>query len=436
MAEQQKEVVFLGNVCAEPDVRDSETKLVICDIELINGTKDLLGGKILLSVKKYPEYKYGDRIEATGKLESPYFFEDNFKSFDYKRYLAKDGIYAIMRYPKIKSSDKIDAPSNAFDALYKNCFSRILDFKGKLRQVIYQNLSPPHSLMLGSIILGDKKRISDDMKEKLNITGTRHITCISGMHIIILSGMLMRLWLALGLWRNQAFYLTIIPLAFFIIMVGAPASAVRAGIMAGMILFAQKIERLRSADRAIVFAAVLILFFNPLLLRSDIGFQLSFLASIGIIYLNPIIQNFYQQSKLKKYFQLSQDFLKSTWDIVFMSLSAQVFTLPILIYNFGYVSLVVVLTNILIIPVLPFIFGIGFLFIFLGVFCGVLGWLLSLPCWLLLSYIIIVIEKFSNVPFASYNLNMPWVIIPVFYIILGIIVRNFYKKSKEPFFLQ
>ena len=206
--------------------------------------------------------------------------------------------------------------------------------------------------------------------------------------------------------------------------------------MAGMILFAQKIERLRSADRAIVFAAVLILFFNPLLLRSDIGFQLSFLASIGIIYLNPIVQNFYQKSKLKKYFQPSAYSLKSIWDVVFMSLSAQVFTLPILIYNFGYVSLVVILTNILIIPVLPFIFGIGFLFIFSGVFCGVLGWLLSLPCWLLLSYIIIVIERFSNVPFASYNLNMPWIIIPVFYVILGIIVRSFYKKSKEPFFLQ
>ena len=436
MAEQQKEVVFLGSVCAEPDVRDAITKLVICDIELVGNQQNFADGKVLINVRKYPEYKYGDRIKIAGKLELPSFFDDSANSFDYRRYLAKDGIYAIMRYSKVTLSDEFDTSSNIFDTLRKNCFSAILDFKGKLRQVIYQNLSPPHSLMLGSIILGDKKRISDEMKEKLNITGTRHITCISGMHIIILSGMLMRLWLVLGLWRNQAFYLTIIPLALFIIMVGAPASAVRAGIMAGMILFAQKIERLRSADRAIVFAAVLILFFNPLLLIGDIGFQLSFLASIGIIYLDPIAQNFYKESKLKKYFQISVGSLKSTWDIVFMSLSAQIFTLPILIYNFGYVSLVVIFTNILIIPILPFIFGMGFLFIFSGMFCGLLGWLLSLPCWLILSYIIIVIEKFSNIPFASCSLNMHWIIIPVFYIVLGMIVRHFYRKSKEPFFLR
>jgi competence protein ComEC len=436
MAEQQQEVVLQGSVCAEPDVRDTITKLTICNIELNNNSQNFLNGKVLINVERYPEYKYGDRVEATGKLELPTLFEDSKNPFNYMRYLAKDGIYATMRYSKHKLSDEPDTSSNIFGTLHKNCFSAILTFKGKLRQVIYQNLSPPHSLMLGSIILGDKKRISDEMKEKLNITGTRHITCISGMHIIILSGMLMRLWLAIGLWRNQAFYLTIIPLIFFIIMVGAPASAVRAGIMAGMILFAQKIDRLRSADRAIVFAAVLILFFNPLLLRSDIGFQLSFLASIGIIYLNPIVQDFYEQNKLKKYFELSLGSLKSFWDIVFMSLSAQIFTLPVLIYNFGYVSLVVIFTNILIIPVLPFIFGIGFLFILLGVFSNLLAWLLSLPCWLLLSYIIVVIEKFSNVPFVFCNLNMHWIIIPVFYVILGIIVRHFYKKFKEPFFLK
>jgi competence protein ComEC len=436
MAEQQQEVVLFGNVCAEPDVRDTITKLVICDIELVGSQQNFANGKILVNVKKYPEYRYGDKVEIAGKLELPAFFENSENSFDYRKYLAKDGIYATMYYSKVKLCKEAGAEANILTSLSRRCFAQILDFKGKLRQVIYQNLSPPHSLILGSIILGDKKRISDEMKEKLNITGTRHITCISGMHIIILSGMLMRLWLAIGLWRNQAFYLTIIPLIFFIIMVGAPASAIRAGIMAGMILFAQKIERLRSADRAIVFAAVVILFFNPLLLSSDIGFQLSFLASIGIIYLNPITQDFYQQSKLKKYFQLTVGSLKSTWDIVFMSLSAQIFTLPILIYNFGYVSLVVIFTNILIIPILPFIFGMGFLFIFSGVFCGLLAWLLSLPCWLLLSYIIIVIEKFSNVPFASCNLNIHWIVIPAFYIILGIIVRHFYRKSKEPFFLR
>jgi competence protein ComEC len=432
MAGQNQENVFFGTVCAEPDVRKTTTKLSICEIESLDNSENFLDGKILITVKKYPEYKYGDNIKIIGTLEEPVVFD----SFDYKKYLAKDGICAVMYFPKIKLLDKTNVSKTFLNTLVENSFGAILDFKKKLKRVISQNLSPPQSSILGSIILGDKRKISDQWKEKLNITGTRHITCISGMHIIILSGMLMRLGIALGLWRRTAFYFTVFLLFLFIIMVGAPPSAMRAGIMAGMILFAQKIGRLRSADRAIVFAAVLILFFNPFLLSRDIGFQLSFLASIGIIYLHPIAQNFYPGKMIKQYFQLSQDSIRSIWDIVFMSLSAQIFTLPILIYNFGYVSLVVIFTNILIIPILPLIFGLGFVFILLGAVCGFLGWLLSLPCWLLLTYIIIVVEKFSLLSYASYNLTVPWMFIPVFYIILGIIVWHYNKKFSLPRFLR
>ncbi|GAI24799.1 unnamed protein product, partial [marine sediment metagenome] len=152
-------------VSQEPDVRMDNVKLTI-KVESL--------GKVLVTTSRYPEYQYGDELKITGNLQIPYVFED----FNYQNYLAKDGIYSVMYYPEIKyirgSTSKI--------------YRRILQFKDKLRESIYQNLSPPQSSILGAILLGDKRRLSEELKEKLNVAGVRHITAISGMHIMILSG--------------------------------------------------------------------------------------------------------------------------------------------------------------------------------------------------------------------------------------------------------
>ena len=117
-------------------------------------------------------------------------------------------------------------------------------------------------------------------------------------------------------------------IAFFIIMTGFQSSAVRAGIMGGLFLLGQYLGRMSVSSRSIVIAAALMLAHNPLLLKLDVGFQLFFLAMIGIIYLMPVFQDWFR--KIPAMFQLR--------NILAMTLSAQIFTLPILIYNFGYLS--------------------------------------------------------------------------------------------------
>ncbi|MCK4520259.1 ComEC/Rec2 family competence protein [Candidatus Parcubacteria bacterium] len=399
----EQKITLTGIVDAEPDTRENHTQLTI----KINKSK------ILVTAGAYPQYQYGDRLEIKGRLETPKVFED----FNYKDYLAKDGIYSVMYYPEIR---KINEGRAFVGSLV---YSKILGFKNKLRESIFQNLSPPQSSILGAIILGDKRRISDEWKQKLNITGTRHITCVSGMHIVILAGILMWIGMALGLWRTQAFYFAIVFLILFIIMVGFPASAVRAGIMGGMFLFAEKIGRMRVADRALVFAAALMLFHNPLLLRYDVGFQLSFLATLGIIYLMPVFQDY-----LKK---IPIDFIKS---ILAMTLAAQVFTLPILIYNFGYISLVSPITNILIVPFIPFIMIFGFVSGFLGMVWQALGWIFSLPVWFLLTYITKVVDFFSQLPFAYLTIeNISWLWLLIAYLILAIITWHLNEKQKLKF---
>ncbi len=392
-------IILTGRISQEPDVREKHTQLILEAGE----------GKILVFTYRFPEYNYGDRLEIKGELETPEIFED----FNYQGYLSKDGIYSIIYFPQVK---KIEGGSASL-----NFYSLILGFKSKLRKSLYENISPPQSAILGAIILGDKKQISEEYKEKLNITGTRHITCVSGLHIVLLAGILMWLGMALGLWKSQAFYFAIVVLFLYIIMIGAPASAVRAGIMGGLFLLAEKTGRMNKSDRALVLAAALMLFYNPLLLRYDVGFQLSFLATLGIIHLMPFFQH-----RLKK---IPLEFVRN---ILAMTFSAYVFTLPILIYNFGYVSLVSPIANVLIVPLLPFIMIFGLVSGLVGIFWQFLGWIFSLPNWFFLTYIVKTIDFFSQLPVAFVAINnMHWLWVIVYYLVLVYLVRHLNQRQNQ-----
>ncbi|MFH1401404.1 MAG: ComEC/Rec2 family competence protein [Parcubacteria group bacterium] len=397
-------ISLIGIVANEPDIRTGSIKLII----------DSGQGKILVTTNRYPEYNYGDKLKLTGKLKTP---ADDLEGFNYKDYLSKDGTYSEMSWPEIEK---------VFEKQGNPVYSTILSFKERLRQVIYQNLSPPQSSVLGAVILGDKRQISEDLKSKLNIAGVRHITAISGMHITILAGLLMYCGLALGFWREQVFYFTVILLILYIIMVGAPASAVRAGIMGGIVLFGQKTGRISTSSRALIFVAAAMLFQNPLILKLDIGFQLSFLAVMGIIYLMPLFQNLI--------FMIPNPGIFPLKNILSMTLAAQIFTLPILIYNFGYFSLAAPLTNILIVPLIPFIMVFGFIFSLVGIFLPVMGWVFSWPSWFLLAYIIKIINFFSMISFAKLELkNIHWLWLASFYLVLVFFIWRWEQNQKLKF---
>jgi len=233
----------------------------------------------------------------------------------------------------------------------------------------------------------------------------------------------MTILIGLGLWRQQAFWFSIILIALFIIITGLQPSAIRAGIMGGLFLLGQYLGRMGVSSRSIVLAAALMLVQNPLLLRLDVGFQLSFLAMMGIIYLMPIFQDWF-----KKIPDSSQ--LRS---ILAMTLSAQVFTLPILIYNFGYISFVAPITNVLIVPLLYWIMLFGFVFAFLGIIWQPLGWILSLPVWFLLTYITKIVNISLKLPFAFKTLEISWIWLVIFYLILGLITWRLQESQKLRF---
>jgi len=396
--------IFNGKIIKEPDVRATNTKYTIQTEE----------GRILVTTGVYPEYEYGDVLEIKGELEIPTVFED----FNYKNYLAKDGIYYVFYYPKIKVLEK-----NKGNFIYQAIFK----FKNKIKQGIEKIMPFPEVSILQAITLGYKQALSDETKETLNITGIRHIVAISGMHIVILSWIIMYLLIGIGLWRTQAFYFAIALMILFIIMVGAPASAVRAGIMAGILLLGEKIGRLRNSGRIAVFAGSIMLAFNPLLLRYDVGFQLSFLAVLGIIYIKPIFDKWIEK------WQKKQE-ISSTLQIITMTLAAQIATLPILIYNFGRISFISPLANVLIVPLLPFIMSLGLAFNIGTIIWPFLGKILVWPLYIGLAYITHLTNFLSQIPFAAKEIiNVHWAWLIGYYILLVGFIWLYKKKTKSEY---
>lgn len=408
------QVFMTGVVAGEPDVRDTFQKLKV----------EVGDSVILVTTNRYPEYKYLDTVKITGKLETPSVTD----TFNYKNYLLKDHIYSIMGFPKISA---LGGPASGGEvgkikpSIFQKIYSWILFFKGKIRESIKHNFLPPQSSILEGTILGDNGAMTNDLKVKLNITGLRHVIAVSGTHVVILASIIMFLLLAMGFWRGQAFYIAMVFICTYIVLTGLPSSGVRAGIMGGVYLLSQKIGRQTMSSRLITLACSIMLLINPLLLIYDVGFQLSFLAVLGLIYLDPLIKKFIKV--------FTKDKAENLVSIVSTTFAAQIFTLPVMVYNFGNISFVAPVTNFLVLPIVSWLMGLGFLASIAGVFSSWLGWILSVPCWLLLTYFVKVIDFFSQ-PWAMKTVqNIHWAWLAISYLTIASVTSYLNRKYTRKF---
>jgi len=264
--------------------------------------------------------------------------------------------------------------------------------KEKFREIINSNLPNPESAILAGILLGDKVSFSHEWKQKLSNTGTSHIVAVSGMNIVMLSQILVVFGVALGFYRRQALFFSLILIWLFIALIGFQVSAIRAGVMGSILIVCGLLGRQNASFRALVLAVAVMLAVNPLLLRYNLSFQLSVLATLGLIQLGGIIK-----SKLSELKIFSNKGLAET---ISATLSAQIFTLPLLIYTFNVVSLVGLLVNVLIVPLLSVVMVLGIVFLLGGLIYNPLGVVLAWPVGVLLSFIVWVIDVFSKIPFA------------------------------------
>lgn len=371
------QLTFEAVVIEPPDVRIDHAKLTVKAARL-DGQK--ISGKVLVSTGLYPQRQYGDQLLVTCLLKSP----EPFDGFAYDRYLAKSKIYSQCSRPRLKFLESGQA----------NWFLQyIYQFKDKLQATINQNLPEPQASLFSAITLGNRRGVPAEVTESFSRTGTSHLIAISGLHITLIIAILSQLTLGLYISRRQSFWLITIILGLYLVLIGFPPSAVRASVMGWLVMLALNLGRLNRSTNALILVGAVMIFINPKILRDDIGFQLSFCAVLGLIYLSPLFEK--MLSKLPSYFGLRQSLQ--------MTLSAQLATLPLIVFNFERVSLIAPVVNILVLPALPYLMIVGFAALFGGLVFSSLSQLLFWPAWLLLSYLIKTIELFAQLPGASFT---------------------------------
>lgn len=400
-----EKIELVGQIVSEVDVRTDRQLLTLKpNVEENNNHNST--GKILITTTLYPSYQYGDILKIRGELKPPVIFPD----FDYAAYLERFGIVAVMYYPQIIHVGQTDS-----------FYSWLLKIKLKLIDQVNKLLPEPEASFLNGLLWGAKRAIPAVVLEQFNITGTTHIVALSGYNITVLGLIVFFIAPWLGLHRKKAFWLVVFIIILFIFLTGYPASVVRAGIMGILVLVAYRWGGGVKPGILLITSATLMCAINPYILLADVGFQLSFLATIGLIYLTPWLEKFGTFLPLKLGIRES----------VIATLAAIIMTTPLIIYQFGRFSVVALVVNVLILFVIPLVMAIGFLAVLISLILFPLGQLLAWLSYFGLHYIILVTGFFSKLPFASLLMIKPNLLLVVFiYILISIFIFYVQRKTK------
>ena len=373
-----------GVVVSEPEDRENTRRFVY---EADNGEK------VLVSVPLYTQVQYGDRVEVAGKLETPGVIvgENGERDFDYGKYLAKDDIYYTQSFSEVKVLE-----SGHGNTIKATLLKLKNNFVSKAKEILAE---PQASLLMGLIVSG-REALPKDLLEEFRRAGVIHIVVLSGFNITIIAGFLKNLF--------RSNFASIFGIILFVIMTGAEASIVRAAIMALIAVGGKAFGREYDASRALVFAAFLMLLQNPKILVFDPSFQLSFLATLGLIYfMNPIEKRllWIKHPKIR--------------EILSQTLATQLTVLPFLIYSMGDVSLVSIPANLLILLIVPYVMLTGFIATLVSYLSAIIAWPITYATHLLLSWILFISHSLGSLSFATLATpGIPAWVIFFFYLIL------------------
>ncbi len=260
-------------------------------------------------------------------------------------------------------------------------------------------------------------------------SGTTHLVALSGYNIAIVV-LLVAHALSRFFSRRATFYATALIILLFVLMVGAEASVVRAAIMGFLVLLARESGRIYSFRNALTLAAFLMVLFDPSVLVFNLGFQLSFLSLLGIVYLEPALRFLFQRNY--RHGKPVQESFLAWRENASTTLAAQLAVLPLLVQAFNQASLSALFANVLILSVVPATMMAGFILGAVSLFSGALGYLLAFFVNILLLYQIWAIDLFARVRIPIHNIFGGFIGVALYYIILiGIIILSSRRKKHE-----
>ncbi len=416
------DVRLRGMVSGAPDVRDVNTRLTIAAEAVDPGAgRHQVSGKVLVLVPRYPEYHYGDILELTGELETPPRLDD----FDYRGYLAHQGIYTTIYYPEIEVVDKGQGLAP---------LAWIYELRARLSRGLAEVLPEPQASLARGIVLGVRANIPADIRDDFSRSGTAHLLAISGLHLGIMAGVM----LGIGLWlfgRRRYFYvwLALAAVWFYTIITGLAPPVVRGAIMATIFLLAEALGRQRSAIVALTAAAAIMVGISPYIL-GDASFQLSFLAMAGLVFVFPLLRDAGRRVVADKLGE--EGALAAAANIAVDTLSATMGAIiavwPVVAYYFGIISLVGPLATFLALPVLPGIILIGGLAGVAGLLpliaAQVIGWI----AWPFLTYLILVVSGLGSPVVSSVDIGtFSPVLIVVYYLVLALAIWLIDRRERR-----
>lgn len=377
-----------------------------------------VGDEILLAfAPPHVNATYGDRVAVSGTLKRPEAFETDLgRVFDYQNYLRARGVNYTIAYAEVEIQER-----NTGDPIRTALYT----FKAAFMRNIESVIKHPHSGLGEGLLLGVKQALGDELETAFRKTGITHIVVLSGYNVMLVVTFITYV-LAFILPFKWRIWFGLAGIAAFALLVGLSATVVRASMMAALLLFAQAIGRTYAVVRALMLTGICMLLLNPYLLVYDVGFQLSFIATLGLILLAPYIEQYVQ---FMPTFGGLRTFLTAT-------LATQVFVAPILLYQIGELSIVSVAVNVLVLPMVPIAMLLTFasgIAAFVSVHVALV--FAFFATWSL-GYILFIAEVFAQLPFASFAVPaFPFTITCAAYILLAALLwrahthRNAYIQN-------
>ncbi|MEW6193096.1 MAG: DNA internalization-related competence protein ComEC/Rec2 [Bacillota bacterium] len=414
-------VTLSGTVVAEPDVRTQDVRYVLRVAEARVGKESFRGGKVLV-VTREPEdvFGYGDLLRVKGFLYPPQA-EGNPGEFDYAAYLSRRGI-GVLVYARPEGITRLG------HGVPNPLVVPALWLKGRLFTILDRVFPPEQSALVKGIAFGTRAAIDPAVNEAFIETGVVHILSVSGLHVGLVLGFVLGLARLVRLRPGATLLFAVLALLFYDLMVGADPPVVRATVMAVLLLWAKCLGRERDWPTALAVAALIILLANPLAVE-DPGFQLSFAATWGILYLGPVLVDLLRRAGTRWGLAIKPAL---AWGLA-VPLGAQLGTLPLVALHYGLVSPVALLANIVAVPMTGFILLFGILAAVFGLLFLPLGEILAAPAAFGLDLFLYLVRFFQSLPGAVlYVPAFPWTLVLLWYGLLYLLVRKATGKPLTP----
>ncbi len=387
-------VTLEGVIRREPDRRAALTNLYV-DVEALalpTGETLAVRGVALLKAPPYTAVRYGDRVQATGALQTP----PEFEGFSYRDYLARRNVHSLLQAADVTVLASHQA-SRFWEALF--------GFKAHVHTVLLSLLPEPQASLLSGILLGVESGIPTDLNDAFAATGTSHIVAISGFNLSIIAAFFV------GAARRLTKGRGVMPVAvggvwLYTLFVGAAPAVVRAAVMATVAITARHnigVGRVHGPT-SLATAALFMLLLNPYNLW-DVGFQLSVLATLGLILYTKPLEDVFERFLLHWLTPGQTQWLMSLLsEALIVTLAAQITTTGLIVGVFRRLSLVTLLTNLLILPVQSYVMFAGGVAVLVALIAPPLGRLLAWPAWGFLTWTIQCVTWTAAIPGASVEL--------------------------------